>query len=655
MCGICGIIDLPDNAVSEATVRVMTESLTHRGPDAEGFYFDGSVGLGHRRLKVIDLEGGQQPMCSEDENLWLVFNGEIYNYQELSQELRGRGHKFCSKTDSEVVLHLYEEMGSKCVDKLSGMFSFLIWDKKNQKAFFGNDRAGQKPFYYIHDKGRLVFASELGSFAALQDFEFKVEPWALDYFISLQYIPYPWTIFNGIRKLSPGHRGQWLDGEVSIERYWQLRLDNKLSMRENEWIETIVPMLEKAVRQRMVSDVPLGAFLSGGLDSSIITCLMSRNSDRPVKTFSVGFDEASFNELPYAALVARRFGTDHTEFKMPPPGVDDLEKILSCFDEPFADSSAIPTYMVSKMAREHVTVALSGDGGDEAFGGYDRYRGVRLAQSFDFLPKQIRKLAGKMRMFLPKDSDRTSFIRKARRFLWGMHLKPERRYADWMSIFIQEERRNLYAENFRQLLPRAHSESLISREFNRVKLLKEDVVDRVLFVDFITYLPGDLLTKVDRASMGNSLEVRSPFLDHELLELCLRMPTSMKIRGKLGKYILRKAFEGKLPAKILSRRKKGFGVPISNWIRGNWRDFVKDVLLDKQTVQRGYFRQSEVFRIMCEHFEGRSNFGFKIWTLFVLELWQRRWDGLVRKAKARLYQLNAGKSGCARDTANERK
>ena len=564
MCGITGAIWTdPAAAIATETLRRMTDVLRHRGPDDEGSYtsvykthaagdMSPGVALGHRRLSIIDVSGGHQPLANEDGSVWIVFNGEIYNHRELRHRLEGSGHQFRTHCDTEAIVHLYEDEGLDFVGHLNGMFALAIWDARRRRLVLARDRLGQKPLYYRHEHSRLLFASELKSLLEVPDVQRRIDPQALDEYLTYQYVPHPRTIFEGFSKLPPAHYGVFADGRFTVERYWQPDFDREANRPLDDYVEELRELLTSAVRLRMEADVPLGAFLSGGIDSSLIVALMQKLAREPVKTFSIGFGVPEFDESNHARRVAERWGTDHHEFQVEPRAVEVLEKLVWYYDEPFADSSAIPTYYVSKLSRQHVTVALSGDGGDELFAGYDRYRAVRWAARLDRLPawsrsavtnRWVRSWAGRGRQ--------RSFKRRLGRFGEALAFGPQRRYLEWVSMFNEARRANLYSDAFLDRLPDHDPFDFLADAFARVR--HRDEVTAASLVDLVTYLPCDLMTKVDIASMATSLECRSPFLDHRVAELAIGMPLRYKMHGGRGKWVLRKAFADLLPREVTSR------------------------------------------------------------------------------------------------------
>lgn len=624
MCGICGKININNREVVDARfIHKMTEVLKHRGPDDEGIYINGNVGIGHRRLSIIDLsKDARQPMSNEDKSIWIVCNGEIYNFQELRKVLEKKGHIFCSRSDTEVIIHLYEELGTDCVEKLRGMFAFCIWDEKRKRLFLARDRIGQKPLNYAIKNGNIIFASEIKSILQDPEISREVDINALDSYLTYQYVPAPETMFSGINKLPPAHSLVWENGKIKIERYWNLNFQNKINMAEDEFCQRILDLLTEATKIRLVSDVPLGVFLSGGIDSSAIVGLMSKLSSHPVKTFSIGFEEETFNELKYARKVAKIFATDHHEYIVKPEALNILPKIIWHFNEPFADSSCIPTYYLSKMTRQEVTVALNGDGGDETFAGYERYVANKIANIYNLIPQSIRKnLFSFITAVLPESTRRKDFIKRFKRFAKANDSSRERRYARWMSIFDDDLKSNLYSEKLKNRLKGIDSWNYLLDVYRQSDA--NNFIDATLFVDIMTYLPGDLLVKIDISSMANSLETRSPFLDHKLMEFAASIPSNLKLKGWTTKYLLKKALTKILPKDILNRRKAGFGVPIGTWFRQELKDYAYDILLSEKSLKRGYFKKEAIKRILDEHTKGKIDHGARIWSLINFELWHQ--------------------------------
>jgi len=635
MCGITGAIWTdPRLAVDQQTLTRMTDALRHRGPDDDGNFASEfrlrppyepmpGVALGFRRLSIIDLAGGAQPMTNEDGSVWVVFNGEIYNFETLRHRLEGAGHKFQTDSDTETIVHLYEDEGANCFEHLNGMFGIAIWDSNRRRLVLGRDRLGQKPLVYRREPGRLLFASELKSLLEVPGLPRDVDPNAIDEYLTYQYIPHPNTIFQGINKLPPGHRAIYEHDKLTVEPYWQPDFNVEQPVAEGEAVEQLRSLLESSVAMRMRSDVPLGAFLSGGVDSSLIVALMGKHAGQQVKTFSIGFPIKEYDETAYARQVANHLGTDHHEFQVTPDGVDILPKLVWHYDEPFADSSAIPTWYVSQMTREHVTVALSGDGGDELFAGYPRYRAVWLSDWLDRL-WPIRTIIGaKIWQRLPGSARQKSLLRRAKRFNAKLAEPPDHRYLDWICIHNEQSRANLFADEFIQSLSGSDPFAFLESAWSRCG--KRDAVTSASLADLVTYLPCDLMTKVDIASMSHSLECRQPFLDYRVVEMAARMPVNLKFRRGVGKRILRSAFGDLLPQEIWTRKKMGFGVPIDHWFRNELKEMTYDVLLDEKTRDRGIFRHEAVAELIEQHQNHTFDHAYRLWSLLVLELWMRQW------------------------------
>jgi len=630
MCGISGKLYF-DSArpVERDTLERMNAALAHRGPDDAGIYCDGQIGLAHRRLSIIDLSpAGHQPMSNEDGTVWIVFNGEIYNFQSLRPELLSRGHRFRSNSDTEVILHLYEEHGTDCLRFLRGMFAFAIWDGPRRQLFLARDRLGKKPLCYQQDAHALRFASEAKAILQDPEVDGRPDPRSVSQYLTFGYVPSPASAFQGFRRVPPGHFLTCREGRVEVARYWRLRRDRKAQRTEDDWCHELVARLEEAVRLRLISDVPLGAFLSGGIDSSAVVAMMSRVSSGPVRTFSIGFQEPEYDELPYARQVAERFGTEHHELVVRPDAAAILPKLAWHYDEPFGDSSAVPTYYVAQMTRQYVTVALNGDAGDESFGGYDRYVANLLAASFDRWPgsELLRHFIRFGLRFLPRSGTRTSWLYRGRRFLDGLTDAPERRYARWLCHFYGDRKAELCTPEFLAASSGTDALEVLLTAYRESDA--PDFGDATLGVDVGLYLPDDLLVKVDIASMAHALEARSPFLDHEFMEFAATIPFPLKIQGRVKKYILKKALTGTVPDEVLHRPKMGFGVPIDHWLRHELKDMAFDTLLSPRAISRGYFRADTVRRLLDEHVRERTSWHYLLWTLLMLELWHRTYiDG----------------------------
>jgi len=624
MCGIGGKLYFDSaRSVNPTLLDRMNAVLVHRGPDDGGVYHDGPIGLAHRRLSIIDLSpAGHQPMSNLGGTLWITFNGEIYNFLELRSELERDGVIFRSKTDTEVILALYERHGAECLRYLRGMFAFAIWDERARTLFLARDRLGKKPLYYYQGAEQFLFASEPKGI--LQDPEVPVEPdlEAIHHYLTYGYIPSPYSAFKGFRKIPPAHYLIIREGRVHLERYWQLRYHPKLQITEGELCEELLARLREAVRLRMISDVPLGAFLSGGIDSSTVVALMTECSSGPVKTFSIGFEEERYNELPYARLVADRYGTDHHEFIVKPEAIEVLPELVWHYNEPYADSSAIPTYYLSKMTREHVTVALNGDAGDENFAGYERYLANQLATRYDHLPRLLRRPLEWGIGALPDVGPYRGLYRRGKRFFAAVAEEPRRRYARWISFFPNALKAELYTPVFRETMARLDSIDLLAQAYGAAET--NDFVDATLFVDVASYLPDDLLVKVDIASMAHGLEARSPMVDHLFMEFSASIPSALKLKGRSKKYIFKQAVRDLLPSAVIDRPKMGFGVPIDRWFRRELREMAYETLLSPRSLDRGLFRQEVVRRLLDEHVQGRAEWHSHLWSLLFLELWFQR-------------------------------
>jgi len=613
MCGICGIWNYETKiGVDRDLLRRMADTMAHRGPDDRGLHFDDAhgLGLGFRRLSIIDLSpAGRQPMSNEDGTVWLVFNGEIYNFLDLRPELEGRGHVFRSRTDSEVIIHLYEDRGLQFVHHLNGMFGLAIWDARRHRIVLARDRMGQKPLYYYDDGQRLIFGSELKAILADRSVPRQLDYTALCQYLSLGYVPSPCTILQGIKKLPPAHMTVFEKKRETSSRYWDwlpaFQPDNMLS--EAAWIERLRQTLREAVRIRLVSDVPLGAFLSGGVDSSAVVATMAELSNCPVKTFSIGFEEEPHSELKHARQVARRFGTDHHEYLVKPEAISEvLPRLAQQLDEPFGDSSALPTYYVSQMSRQEVTVCLSGDGGDEALAGYGRYGRAIGELWLDRIPHRLREAV------LSFPTAVTSPYTLAHRLATRFMLKPDSRYVLRMQTFYAAQARQLLQPDVASCVDDLPA---FLEAFQR-GARQLDYLSRVQYVDAMTYLPEDILVKVDRMSMLNSLEVRSPMLDYRFLELAAAIPPGLRRKNGDGKYILKQAMRGLVPDAVMDRPKKGFSIPAQQWLQGDAADFVRDVLLSRRLVERGLFRSEVIEGLLSQ-----SSAFAKVWALLIFELW----------------------------------
>lgn len=623
MCGIAGQVS-GDAPVDRGLIERMCAAIVHRGPDARGIFVDEGVALGIQRLRIIDLQTGDQPIFNEDRSVVVVLNGEIYNFPELRNRLTDSGHRFRTHSDTEVIVHLYEEEGIDCVKSLHGMFAFALWDARRRQLLLARDRVGKKPLFYSHRGGTLSFASEI--YGLLQDHAIsrELDHQALDCYYAYQYVPAPLSAFRAVRKLPPATVLTFRDGSISQRRYWRLHYQPKVEVGESQELhERIRCEIDAAVRRRMIADVSVGAFLSGGIDSSAVVASMARQSTEPVKTFSIGFANEEFNEIPYARLVARQFATDHHEFIVEPSAIEILPRIVRHYGEPFADSSAIPSFYLAELTRRHVTVALNGDGGDESFAGYNRYLGDVLADRIAVGPLAIRRILAQSARRTPPGSDPSLFWTRARRLIATLDLSRVERYARRMSYFDANSRERLYSPEYRQLIGESRAAAVIAEPWAAAS--GEDLIDVMLETDIETYLPGDLLVKMDIATMAHSLEVRSPFLDPEVMQLAASLPAHLKLHGQQKKAILRDALRPWLPGEVLDRPKRGFGVPIGAWLRNELRGYVEDVLLDPRTRQRGYFRYDYVEQLLQTHVRGQQDNSPQLWALLVAELWHREY------------------------------
>ncbi|MDR2345259.1 MAG: asparagine synthase (glutamine-hydrolyzing) [Planctomycetaceae bacterium] len=653
MCGICGAVwSKSGNPIDLPALDTMTDILTHRGPDARGTYYDleQGIALGHRRLAILDLtQSGHQPMSNRNETVHIVFNGEIYNFEILRRDLISIGYNFKSESDTEVIVYLYELYGENFMTYLNGMFAIAIWDTQKRKLILARDRLGKKPLFYriepdvnliselkhhesqyeknLHGIYRLIFASELKSLKTIPDMPDKIDPYSLDDYLTYQYVPHPYTIYTGISKLPPAHYAVWQDEKFSVKQYWKpdWNIEDK-NFSLDDWKEQLRELVTDAVRIRMRSDVPIGAFLSGGIDSSITAGIMQQISPQPIHTFNIGFEQKEYDESPYARQLANKFGTIHHQFTVTPDIDDLLPRLIWHYDEPFADSSAIPTMLLCEMTRRSVTVVLSGDGGDEMFAGYDRYRAVKYGNICDMLPLFFRRfLAEYIQYCIPAPTCQRSIFRRGKRFLEMLANSPLERYLQWIAIFNSNRRNKLYTEEFLSTISGYNSLDFLRHAESNC--IERDFCSRISFVDMQTYLPCDILTKVDIASMASSLEARSPLLDYRIAETAIRIPLKYKLAGRVGKFVLRDTFRDLLPTNIERRRKMGFGVPIDHWFRNELKDKVRDLLLDKKTTERGFFNKKYIQQILNEHFNNQFDHAYRIWSLFVFELWLRKVSG----------------------------
>jgi asparagine synthase (glutamine-hydrolysing) len=636
MCGICGKLNFDGQGIREDLIRKMCRSFSYRGPDDEGTCISPLIGLGHRRLSIIDLSpAGHQPMCNEDETIWIVFNGEIYDFNDIRETLQSKGHTLKSRTDTETIIHLYEEEGVDCLKHLNGMFSFGLWDSRRQRLWLARDRLGIKPLNYYWDGRHLIFASEIKAILCDPSVRREIDPEALDLYLTLNYIPPPWTIFKNIRKLMPG---SWLvaeKGMISVESFWDIPKGRDRS-NTTPTLEAptkditdikrhLYTLLEDAVIRRLISDVPFGAFLSGGIDSSLIVALMARNSNQPIKTFSIGYkDLPSFDETQYAREVAAFNKTDHQEFKLGHRDIlDAFPLVLECVDEPFADSSAVPTYIVSRETRKHVTVALSGDGGDELFAGYRMYQGEHWSRYFSKIPRFVRDgLIAPLINALPDARDKPSLekIRRAKKLVKGMSLDFPERFCRWREVFPLVLRQDLLTAPPEKDLYLSIVRKIIEKEGDR---FSEDMINLMLYMDVRGLLHGDMLTKVDRMSMANSLEVRVPFLDHTVVEYVFQLEGRLKLKGKTGKYILMETFKDLLPPSLHNRPKWGFEMPIGAWLRNELKFLIDEYLTEDVIKKQALFDFGVIKRLIRDHMNERQDTSWHLWNLIVFQHWHK--------------------------------
>jgi asparagine synthase (glutamine-hydrolysing) len=622
MCGICGIVSSSDRPIDGSALTLMCESLIHRGPDDEGFYVDDYAGLGIRRLSIIDLVTGHQPMCNENGTIWLVFNGEIYNYKELRSRLESKGHIFTSSSDSEVIIHAYEEFGDDCINQLNGMFAFAIWDTPRRRLLLVRDRLGIKPLYYAVLRDQLLFGSELKAVITHPSAPRNIDIEALDLFLSLEYIPAPKTIISGVSKLPPGHRLILQDGQVRVERYWDFA-KKEVNCHEQDCIEQLTELVQDSVHMRLMSDVPIGAFLSGGIDSSTVVAFMNSGGVEPVQAFSIGFQDETYNELSYARKSARHFGAVHHTEILKPDIVNLIQKLVEHLDEPLADFSIFPTYLVSELASRSVKVVLSGDGGDEIFGGYDTYVAQQFDNVYSNLPDRLRRDAlPRLMALVPPQPAKKGLVNKSKRFIEGAALDPTLQHSRWMIFLNSADRGHLYQPWLQAELNGSSAASLLQSHFDQASQL--DALTQQQYVDIKTYLADNILTKVDRMSMAASVETRVPLLDHRVVEFALNLPRSLKLNRLKTKVALRKVAANRVPAEILNKPKQGFSIPLKHWLREPLMPMMSDLLSPETVPARGYFEPQTVARWMQEHLDGRANHSHRLWALMVVELWQQR-------------------------------
>jgi asparagine synthase (glutamine-hydrolysing) len=637
MCGIAGgVWSIGSEGLSRAVLERMTDALVHRGPDAEGHWLQPpntnelkrnaepslGVALGFRRLAIIDLAMGNQPMDNEDGSVRIVFNGEIYNYQDLRHRLEGSGHTFRTHTDTETIVHLYEDLGLDCFEHLNGMFAIAIWDSLRNRLVLARDRLGKKPLYYTVQNGRLLFASELKSLLQVPGIQKQMDPGAVDLYLTYQYIPHPHSIYQGIHKLPPGHFAVFENGQVKVESFWKVDWSKEISIDQATASQKLKELLLDSIRIRLRSDVPLGAFLSGGIDSSLVVAIAQQQLQTPIRTFSIGFSESDFDETRYAKMVADHVGTKHERFEVNASGMDIVDRLVDQYDEPFSDSSAVPTWYLCELTRQHVTVALSGDGGDELFGGYERYRALEWSGRLQsWLPVSWLNQSWLIKR-LPDSNARRSLLRRVRRFCEALGQPPVERYMNWIQIFGEASRLDLYQESFIQQLPDRNPVDFLRNAWNKAG--KRDLLSCASVADLQTYMPCDLMTKVDIASMAHSLEARQPMLDYRLVEWAASLPSHLKLKGTCGKKLLMDTYHDLLPNEIWHRPKMGFGVPIAKWFRTSLRDRTMDALLGADARCHAIFRPEAIRALVEEHMSGKGNQAYRLWNLLMLELWMRK-------------------------------
>ena len=627
MCGICGIINKSGKAIEEQVLRRMCSKMIHRGPDREGVHIVNgpvSVGLGHRRLSIIDLSPqADQPFLNEDKSVSLVINGEIYNYHKLRDELKKSGHRFKSDSDSEVALHLYEEKGEEFVKYLRGAFALAVWDNKDRKLILARDRVGKKPLIYCKQNGNFCFASEFSALLASDLIKKEINYEAMHYYLSFGYVPAPMSIYKNVFKLLPAQMLILKGGEIRSHIYWDLDYTNKFDITLAEAETALLKELQEAVELRLFSDVPLGVFLSGGIDSSTVVALMAKSGRNRIKTFSIGFGEKDYDELKYAGKVAKLFNTDHQEFIVKPDALEILPELVERYGEPYADSSCIPSYYVSRAAKKYVTVALNGDGGDESFAGYERYQAVYLSEAYNKVPAYLRRGATSILLkLLPDSLSHKNSYRRARRFLEHAGLPFYDRYLHWVRMLSESEKLKLYTKDFESKVSKSAPVNYLKRYSKPGQQM--ELLDRLLYIDIKTNLANDLTVKMDIATMANSLEGRSPFLDQKVMEFCARLPSNFKMKNLIKKYILKRVAGKLIPTENIKRKKMGFGIPVGDWMRNQLKDYVHSVLLSEKAKNRGYFKEEELRTFVLEHTSGTRDHSFGLWSLLMLELWHNK-------------------------------
>ena len=625
MCGIVGFLRRnQSDPETMGAILEMSKSLSRRGPDDEGFFIDDFIAFGHRRLSIIDLKTGHQPITNEDGSVIVILNGEIYNFRELRDKLEARGHRFYTHTDTETIVHLYEDAGGECVKELNGIFAFALWDKKSRKIILARDRLGVKPLHYCSFAGHFVFGSEIKSMLKYPFMNKEIDIVSLSKYLAYEFVPAPNSIFRQIKKLMPAHTLEYdmQTGAIKTEEYWRPDFVNKLNkISEEEAAIRLLEILRSVVKKEIISDVPVGLFLSGGIDSGTLAFLLSEIGN--VNSFCIGFDDKSFDESEYARAVAGYLGIKHRERIL---SLDEVYKIIPAIadflDEPLADPSIIPTYLLSKFARQHITVALGGDGGDELFAGYDTYQAHRLAEYYKFFPKIMKRAIHRAIDCLPVSTLNMSLDFKLKKFKSGIKYKPELRNTIWLGAFNEKEISELMSDDFKISESKVFEDiGAYSSELNKIS----DMVERMQYLDIKFYLQDDILVKIDRASMANSLEVRVPFLNHELVDFVTRLPAKMKLDGFKTKSILKKTIKNKIPDRILRRKKKGFGIPVAGWLKGELKDIALEYLNPQRLKREGFFNPEYVSILLDEHFNNSKDNHKKIWAIMIFELWLEKY------------------------------
>ena len=623
MCGISGIYDLSGKSVDISIVKRMCDAIKYRGPDDEGYYMNKYIGMGMRRLSIIDLQTGKQPIHNEDKTIWIVFNGEIYNFLELRKRLEEKGHSFYTHSDTEIIVHLYEDFGEYCVNELNGMFSFAIWDNNKKLLLIARDRLGEKPLYYSYINNKFIFGSEIKCILQSGYYSKEIDYQSLDHFFTFLYIPAPNTIFKGIKKLPPGHILLFQKDEIKIRKYWEVEYKNIEKNKDiGYFTEAFLHKFREAVRIRLISDVPLGALLSGGIDSSAIVAIMSEFSTNPVETFNIGYgiEGTYYDERKYAKIIVDKFSTNHHEFIVKPNISEVIPDVIKNFDEPFADASSIPNYYVSMMARRYVTVALSGLGADEIAGGYERYLGIQLLKYYKMIPKIIREnIIERIINCLPDSKKGNRSIERIKRFINTGVLPIDEAYFNYISLYTLKQKEELFSESFMRNIQLQNSKEIFDGYFFQNEKL--GTLSKILFTDLKTYLSDDLLTLTDRMSMAHSLEVRVPFLDYKLVEFMATVPPELKIKGFTKKYILKEAFKTILPSSILYKEKKGFTPPMAIWFRNELRPYLRTTISKERIQKIGFFKWDKIEEILDLHLSGKENYYTQIWALLVFLIW----------------------------------